>query len=241
MSLAAISGVIERRILANYRIDAEAVSRVLPAPFRPKLVSGFAIGGICLIRLGQMRPAWFPAGWGLRSENAAHRIAVEWQDGEVLRQGVYIPRRHTNSRLNVLAGGLVFPVVQQLARFAVQETAERVSVHVNSFDDKTSIHVAGRVSAEWPGGSVFTDLQSASDFFRGGSLGYSADAHGRRYYGIELDCEKWQVEVLAVERMESSFFEDASVFPRGAVQLDCALLMRGISHRWNNRGPLCCG
>ncbi|MFN9046946.1 MAG: DUF2071 domain-containing protein [Planctomyces sp.] len=241
MSLAAISGVIERRILANYRIEPEAVRRFLPAPFQPKLFAGFAIGGICLIRLGRMRPAWFPVSWGLGSENAAHRIAVEWREGEAVREGVYIPRRHTNSRLNVLAGGLVFPVVQQLARFEVRESQERLSVNVGSASDGTSIHVSGRVSAEWTGGSVFSDLQTASDFFRGGALGYSAAAGGGHLSGIELNCEKWQVETLAVERMESSFFEDLSVFPRGTVQVDCALLMRGIGHRWDNRGVLCCG
>jgi hypothetical protein len=241
MSLAAISGVIERRILANYRIEPEAVRRVLPAPFQPKLVSGFAIGGICLIRLGRMRPAWFPAPWGLSSENAAHRIAVQWREGDELRESVYIPRRHTNSRLNVLAGGLVFPVVQQLARFDVRESGQRWLVDVGRASDGTSIHVAGSLSSQWPGGSVFSDLQAASEFFRSGSLGYSADAGGSRLYGIELNCQTWQVESLALERLESSFFGDVSVFPRGTVQVDCALLMRGIGHRWDNRGALCCG
>ena len=241
MSLAAVSGMIERRILANYRIDPEAVRRVLPAPFQPKLVSGFAIGGICLIRLGQMRPAWFPVSRGLSSENAAHRIAVQWREGDELREGVYIPRRHTSSRLNVLTGGLVFPVVQQLAKIEVRESAERLSVKVGSASDGTSISVAGSLTSDWPGGTVFPDLRAASDFFRGGSLGYSADASGRRLHGIELKCETWQVEALAVERLESSFFEDISLFPRGTVQVDCALLMRGIGHRWDNRGALCCG
>jgi len=51
MRIPVIQGVIERRILANFRIDAEVLARVLPAPFRPKLVAGYGVGGICLIRL----------------------------------------------------------------------------------------------------------------------------------------------------------------------------------------------
>jgi len=241
MSLSAISGVIERRILANYRIEPEVVSRLLPAPFRPKLAGGFAIGGICMIRLGQMRPAWMPFPFGFRSENAAHRIAVEWDDQGRLRQGVFIPRRHTDSRWNVMAGGLVFPVVQKLARFEVTETAERISVDVRGAGDGTLIHVSGHVTDEFPDDSVFRDLGTASEFFRGGALGYSADASGGRFYGIELACESWSVETLAVERMESSFFEDAAHFPKGSVRIDCALVMRGIGHRWTNRGAVCCG
>ena len=51
MRLPAISGIIDRRILANYRIDPEVMAKALPSPFRPQLVNGWAIGGICLIRL----------------------------------------------------------------------------------------------------------------------------------------------------------------------------------------------
>ncbi len=43
---------IERRLLVNYRIQPEFVAALLPRPFRPQLISGLAVGGVCLIRLG---------------------------------------------------------------------------------------------------------------------------------------------------------------------------------------------
>src|SRR5205823_1046355 len=103
MRLPIIQGLIERRILVNYRVDSEVLRRILPAPFRPQLIAGFGMAGICLIRLKQIRPEYLPAWLGIRSENAAHRVAVEWDDHGDLRQGVYIFRRDTNSRLNALA------------------------------------------------------------------------------------------------------------------------------------------
>jgi hypothetical protein len=63
------------------------------------------MAGICLIRLEQMRPRFAPPVVGLTSENAAHRIAVEWDEHGTRREGVYIPRRDTSSRLSVLASG----------------------------------------------------------------------------------------------------------------------------------------
>jgi hypothetical protein len=60
MRLPQIAGRIERRLLVNYRVDPEAVARVLPEPFRPQLVGDVAIAGICLIRLRAMRPARYP-------------------------------------------------------------------------------------------------------------------------------------------------------------------------------------
>src|SRR5258706_4102422 len=108
MKLPFIRGIIDRRILANYLVDPDTLARILPAPFRPKLMEGFGVAGICLIRLKQIRPRGFPQFMGISSENAAHRIAVEWEDEQgATREGVFIPRRDSSSRLNVLAGGRI--------------------------------------------------------------------------------------------------------------------------------------
>src|SRR4051794_3126993 len=102
MRLPTIKGIIDRRILVNYRVDAAVAARLLPGPFRPKLAKGYAMAGICLIRLKHIRPAFVPALAGIGSENAAPRFAVEWARDGRRQQGVYIPRRDTSSRLNAL-------------------------------------------------------------------------------------------------------------------------------------------
>ena len=117
MRLPAIAGLIDRRILANYRVDAQRMASVLPQPFRPWTHGGFAIGGICLIRLKHVRPKFFPFPVGIGSENAAHRIAVEWDLDGKTKRGVYIPRRDTSSLLNAFAGGRIFPGVHHRAKF----------------------------------------------------------------------------------------------------------------------------
>ncbi|MDQ3009459.1 MAG: DUF2071 domain-containing protein [Acidobacteriota bacterium] len=76
MKLPAIEGIIRRRILVNYRVSPEVIQRLLPSRFRPKLYAGYAVAGICLIRLEHMRPQNLPAVVGISSENAAHRIAM---------------------------------------------------------------------------------------------------------------------------------------------------------------------
>src|SRR5689334_23330708 len=104
----AVVGTIERRMLANFRCRPEALQKLLPAPFRPKLINGWGVAGICLIRLGGIRPTFLPKIAGLTSENAAHRIAVEWDENGITRKGVFIPRRDTNALLNRLVGGKIF-------------------------------------------------------------------------------------------------------------------------------------
>lgn len=240
MKIPTIRGIIDRRILANFRIDAACMAAALPAPFRPLLHRGWAVGGICLIRLKRVRPNFLPLPWGLQSENAAHRIAVEWDDAGQTKQGVYIPRRDTNSHLNSLAGGTIFPGVHHFAKFTVVETAQQFAVTMNSVDDSAKVHVAGSVSNDFPTSSIFATLAEASAFFERGSLGYSDTKTSGVYDGLELNCIDWKAESLNVDAIESSYFLASERFPPGSVEFDCALLMRGIDHRWHGRANLCC-
>lgn len=239
MKLPVIRGLIDRRILASYRIDASVAARLVPAPFRPQLVQGFAVAGICLIRLRQIRPWFFPWRWGIESENAAHRIAVEWTEDGMVRQGVYIPRRDTSSRINTWVGGTVFPGVHHHARFDVWETADNLSVTLQSDDGTTRVHVAGHPALQLPVSSIFTSTEEASAFFQRGSLGYSPTTQPGQWDGLELRCTRWDVQPLEIEQIESSYFDDKGLFPSGAVTFDHALLMRGIEHEWHSRGELC--
>lgn len=236
--LPVIRGVIDRRILVNYRVDPEVLARLLPAPFRPQLVHGMAMAGICLIRLRNVRPQGLPSWMGISSENAAHRMAVEWDDGGVPRQGVYVRRRDTSHWLNALAGGRLFPGRHYRAEFSVEETLDRFRVGLKSFDRETRMEVRGSRASSLPPGSIFQSLEEASQFFQAGSLGYSPTLDWRRFQGLELRCLSWQMEPLAVESVQSSFFDDESLFPRGSIEFDSAFLMRHIEHQWHSRAEL---
>jgi len=240
MRIPIMRGIIERRILATYRVDAGRAARLLPAPFKPLLVKGYAVAGICLIRLAGIRPRFLPQWIGLRSENAAHRIAVEWNDAGRVKQGVYIPRRDTSSRLNALVGGRLFPGVHHHAQFKVDESADSVAVALKSDDGQVQARVKGRATQKWPADSIFAGRAEASGFFESGSLGYSATRDPTRFDGLELCCEGWKVETLEVDEIQSSFFEDRGCFPEGSTIFDHALLMRNVRHEWHGREEICC-
>jgi hypothetical protein len=237
MRIPTIIGTIDRRILINYQADKEVIERFLPATFRPKLVKNKAIVGICLIRLKHIRPKGIPFNIGISSENGAHRIAVEWTENGQAKEGVYIPRRDTSSRLNSLAGGRVFPGVHHRADFKVKEDKGQYDIQFTS-DDGTFLSITARESNEWSDVSVFGDKDCASDFFRNGSVGYSPDKIGETFDGLELKTKKWEVSSLTVSKVTSSFFEDRRIFPAGAVTFDNALLMRNIDHEWSSKGSL---
>lgn len=74
----------------------------------------------------------------------------------------------------------------------------------------------------------------------GRQLGQPADdGPGQRCYeGLELRTSNWSVSPMAVQHVESSFFDDRGLFPVGSINLDNALLMRDIDHTWHRRPPL---
>jgi Uncharacterized conserved protein (COG2071) len=238
MQLPKVHGVIGRRLLVNFRADPRVIQRHLPSPFRPKLHAGHAVAGICLIRLENIRPKRFPQILGLSSENAAHRIAVLWDDHEGSHEGAYIPRRDTGSLMNHLVGGRLFPGEHQRATFHVEDTSDRIALRMTSTDGRVQVDVAGRVATELPPTSIFRTVGEASAFFEPGSLGYSATASGRQLDGVVLKTHSWSVTPLAIERVSSTYFADQTMFPAGSVTFDCALIMRNITHEWEAGAPI---
>jgi hypothetical protein len=150
------------------------------------------------------RPRPLPPWLGVRSEKAAHRIAVGCGDGGGRREGVYVPRRDASSRVNALAGGRLFPEVHGHAGFEAREKGGRFRVALDGDNGRRQLAVEGVVASELPASSAFRFLSEASEFFRRGSLGYSATAGSGQLDGLELQALDWRGQRLAVTAVESS-------------------------------------
>ncbi len=234
MKLPAITGIIRRRILLNYRVAPEVVQKRLPENFRPKIIDGYAIAGICLIRLEKIRPKGMSAIVGISSENSAHRIAVQWDDDSGSREGVFVPRRDTDSRLNALAGGRIFPGVHHFSRFTVRDQDGRISLRVDAGDTEAPlVDLDLNETNEFPAGSIFSTLQESSQFFETGCVGYSSRPDSCTLDGLLLKVPDWRVTPLIVNYVRSAYFDDTSLFPQDSIEFDHALLMRDIVHEWH--------
>lgn len=231
MKIPIIQGLIDRRVLVNFTVEPDVIQKIIPGPFRPKIYKEKAIVGICLIRLKHIRPKGFPNFVGISSENGAHRIAVEWTENGEIQEGVFIPRRDTSSYLNSFAGGRIFPGKHFHAKFDVKEKSGHYHIAFKS-SDGTTISVDGNKTDKLNSNSIFDNLDEASKFFENGDLGYSPNQDN--FDGLLLKTFNWKIEPLIVTAVQSSFFEDESIFPKGSVQFDNALLMTQIKHEWHS-------
>ncbi len=238
MKLPVIQGTIRRRILANFRVEPQVMQRQLPARFRPKLQRGFAVAGICLIRLEHIRPRFVPESVGLNSENAAHRVAVLWDEDGATREGVFISRRDTNSQLNHLLGGRIFPGEHHQASFSVSESESEIKLSLQSADATVVVKLEGNMAQALPATSIFSSLAEASRFFEGGSLGYSVTHDPNRLDGLNLKTRQWQVEPLELSTVYSSYFSDENKFPKSSIEFDHALIMKNVAHEWHSAADL---
>lgn len=238
MRLPTIQGIIRRRILANFRLDPAIMQRQLPARFKPKIHEGYAVAGICLIRLEHIRPKLMPEIVGLSSENAAHRAAVLWDEDGVTREGVFISRRDTDSKLNQLLGGRIFPGEHHQASFNVAESDTKIKLSLKSADEVVAVEIEAEVSEQLPSASIFSSLAEASSFFEGGALGYSVTSDEGRLDGLKLDTKEWRVRPLSVKSVYSSYFSDEARFPKGSIEFDNALIMRDVAHEWHTADDL---
>ncbi len=228
-----LRGMIDRRLLLNYSVDADVAAAFLPAPFEPQLVNGRAVAGVCLIRLADIRPRVIPARLGMTMENAAHRFAVTRRG--TTEHGVYIPRRDTNSPLAVAFGGRAFPGVHHRARFHVEESEERYAVSFRSNDGIAAVDVTGVIGDQLPATSMFGSLTESSAFFEKDSIGWSDRRQPDCFDALELHTDEWTIAAFDVDHVTSSFFSDPEKFPPGSVKFDHALVMRRVAHTWQQR------
>lgn len=218
----AVRARLRRRLLLNYRLDADVARALLPDGLRPLLVDGHAVAGVCVLGLEDIRPRWARGRWGFRSENAAHRIAIEWDEEGEAQPGVYIFERHSSAWLPVLFGGRLFPGVHRKARFAIDESGDRYAVTMDAEGESLAAEV--EVGGEWQSG-LFPTVEDASEFYRSGRIGWSRRHDGVSLEPVELTSTEWSVEGARLRSLRSSFFD---ALPEGAAVFDSVVVMRDL-------------
>jgi hypothetical protein len=222
--------VIDRRLLLTVRIDPAAMRRLLPEGLHPRLVDGSVVGGVCFLRLRDLRSAGLAVP-GITTENVAHRFAIMRDDAHGSASGVYVPRRDTSSRVAALLGGRLIEGELSHARFEVHDTGSRLRIGVRgrgALEIEVSAHLSDTSTS-----SLFSTVEEESRFYQDVCTAYSPNHRRKVIEAVELESERWIGTPMAVEYFRSSVFGDATIFPRGSWTLDSAILVRNIRAEWS--------
>ena len=225
--LVTLRAQVRRRLLITYRVEPDVAQSLIPEPFRPQLVDGSAVAGVCVIGLRSIRPGWLRPHVGFRSENIAHRIAVEWSEHGETRTGVYVLERHSSSILPVLAGGRLFPGVQKHGRVDLDESETRFRVQMSAPGTQVAVDV--ELGGPWTS-TLFPTVDAASSFYEHGSVGWSPKRDGAGAEPLQLTSPDWEVEPAHAVSVQSSFFD---ALPPGSAVLDSVVAMRDLPFFWN--------
>ena len=225
-----LSGWRKTGLLVNAWVDPSEVVGHLPDQVRPHLgANGGVVVGCCMIELERMRPWPMPPSAGVTMRAAAHRISCEVGPVQRPSRAVFVPVRHTDSRLAVLAGGRAFPGVHLAADIDVQADQElRWRVARRFINDRFSIMAQADLSSVRPATSEVADIVI------GTRLGLSPAHRGGALEAVEMRLDDLTAAQVNAG-VDSAFMADF----RSAEPAE-TLLMTDVGVRWcpvGHRGP----
>lgn len=226
-----LQATLVRRVLIAFRLDPEASVHLVPGPFSLQLVNGFAVGCISLDRVTGLRPRGMPAATGISVEHAAHRIAVEWNQGGRAARGCFVVARHSSSRLTVGVGDRLFPGEHERATFEVTDHDSALRIKLESRHGRTSVDASVAVVADVPGGELFRSTDDAWQFFRRAAVSYSLRRQGGLLDGLDARTDESRVQAAVIEHVSSS------VFRLDLATADAAFVMREVPVEWHAIPP----
>jgi len=216
-------------LLVNAVVDPDEAAFRLPEGVRPHVIAVGTVVGCCLLEIEAIRPAGLPAVVNQRLRAVAHRISVEWDDESgATVAGVYVPVRHTDSRLAVALGGRWFPGLHERARIEVPASESDLRWWRDPFDSVgLGLRVAASVLAAAKAGAV---CDQAGGTCLGASVGVSPDRRGQ-LEAARMDPSHRDARAVTIEKVESGFIDSFRT-----ARLSTSYLMRDVEVAWT-RAP----
>jgi hypothetical protein len=185
--------------------------------------------GCCLLDVIDLRPPPLPSEVGTRLRAAAHRISVEWTDefGQA-NVGVFVPARHTDSRVARVIGGRLFPGVHQAAIVEIADDGHLLEWAVCPRDRGSPYAV--RVRASLPASAASAPCEPIGGTCLAATIGISP-AHRDGLETAYMEPEHRCAVPAVIEELDSAFiasFASAIAAP--------SYLMRDVPVTWR-RAP----
>ncbi|MAG57351.1 MAG: hypothetical protein CMJ83_13745 [Planctomycetes bacterium] len=226
-------------VCANFRVDPDALARIVPDDFELDLYDGHGFVSLTISRLQDFGIGHLPRMLRMNFYQSTYRAHVSYTDfrGET-RRGCYFVRSETNSRIMSLTANL-------LPEFRAHRCGTHpilmarhdghLVVTVDSGDDPagkvvlvldTELAVHGM-----PPDSVFPSIPAAYDYIVDFHDAFSHDPDRGEIFILRIERGGWDIDVLDPVDAYFGYLEEGP-FPSGAAVLDSVFYFRDTPYRW---------
>ncbi len=219
-------GLVESRVMINYKVELSVLRQRLPRPFRPRSVSGYGMAGFDLFRLA-------PTGLWRRKPSllAVHRIEAEADFEGSRLAGAYVLRCDVPPGLRSRAFRAFFPHVMHTARLHWEETEAGQHLLRIGREQEPWIQVRAHEGKRFPFDSVMGELETASNFFAKSQVWFAPRYSHTLFEQRRWAFSPWEVQPLLIDGLEAPYFRKIMRFPKGAYFFDHALLLKNLHYQ----------
>lgn len=178
-----------------------------------------------MIEIDAARPWPLPPFAGVSIRAAAHRISVEVGAEHQPTRAVWVPARHTDSRVAVIAGGRLFPGVHATADVTIDENNDSLTWSVTSAARPSgTFDIEARASLD----RIDNTTSEVADIVIGTALGLSPGRRPDQIETVEMNPRNRRYSVVELIELKSDFMSGFS----SAVPAE-ALLMNDVDVTWH--------
>lgn len=225
--------------LANFRIEPDALARVLPEPLEPALAHGRAWLSVVIAEMEKLRPVGVPRALGFTYNQIVYRAVVDC-DG---RRGVHFLRSDADSRIMCLGGNLMSFFRFNHGKVDIRPTPSRLRVDANSRAPRPVVVSAefdlAATSGDLPASSVFGSMDESKRFLVELFDAFAPRSGGNAVDLVSIERNDWAVRVVPNTGIYSFMGPDG---PFGsAAELDSVFVVDDLHYRWSRLRTLDAG
>lgn len=222
-------------ISLNYRVDANALQTLLPAPLAPDIAHGTGWVQILMSSLRDMRPQGLGAVFGTNFYQVSYRAAVTLatSSGKSWRGGYFLRSETNDSIMRVIGNSLKefkFHAFGHADMLLAREGARLVASIESRSDPGGDLVAIATVdeSTTPPIGSVWSSLAELETPLVACYDAFAVD--GKDIYVLTIDREPWAAKFCRVDQLFSQWIETGPL--AGKVVLDSALHVPRCAYKW---------
>ncbi|HWA74358.1 MAG TPA: DUF2071 domain-containing protein [Polyangiaceae bacterium] len=224
---ASVSGTVSNRFLVSYRMRAEALSRLVPAPFTLDTHRGHGFLSVCAVEILGMGITALPSIFRFDNREFLYRLGVRYQG----RATFITLRSDVSSRALAILGRYFSHYRPRLAEVSLRRDSGRVELTCASRDG----HADALLDAELeplkgPHDSLFSDATVASQFLLG--MHFSADVSNGRVRAQAIDHDPWEPRFVRARAARFEYLERLGATLGARFHYDSTLASSNIRQTW---------